>query len=251
MGVLVAKCLVGMLKLRNWITHPGFLPFLLFLWDFELKRLHFRLQDGRNGNVTIHAEDQSCAILLWEQQWVRWSGRQEIRWLCPPHRSLSPRQPSDAAAPLLSICCLPSRNLPLNSQLKTCIHIQSDCTIKFMVTVRLFFFFSFHLPWKMSHASCYACWSPTLRPVSYLDELSRPGSWGSGNGHRCSRYRRWQIGNIGNMQVERALQQFAQVSSGVSLTSETSALRMNKWWAAEMCELIHLALKKRRLGLVH
>lgn len=113
----------------------------LFVGFYELKRLHFRLQDGRNGNVTIHAEDQSGAILLWEQQWVRWSGRQEIRWLCPPHRSLSPRQPSDAAAPLLSICRLPSRNLPLNSQLRTCIHIQSDCTIKFMVTVRLFFFF--------------------------------------------------------------------------------------------------------------
>jgi len=88
--------------------------------------------------------DSAHCILLWEQQWVRWSSRQEIRWLRPPCRSLSPHHPCVAAAPLLSICCLPSCNLPLSSQVEACICMQSGCTVKLVVIVWL---------WKKQYAT--------------------------------------------------------------------------------------------------
>lgn len=150
-------------------------------------------------------------ILWWEQQWVRWSGRQEIRWLCPPHRSLSPRRPSDAAAPLLSICSLPSRYLPLGSRVETCVFTYSlDCTVEFIVTVWL---------WKLQYATSRLEAGGVLSvPSSFPLSRSRsrlntvavilmrcllllPRGWGYR--HQCGRHRRWQIWNADNMQFER------------------------------------------------
>lgn len=139
-------------------------------------------------------------VLLWEQRWVRWSGRQEIRWRRPPCRSPSPRLPSDAAAPLLSTCGLPSRNLPLSSRVETYTRTQSGPTVKFIVTVWL---------WKIRDATFWpwgrncvvspnttlpAGQGPALAPVSHLDELPLPVAWGWGN------HRHWRRGNTDNMQ---------------------------------------------------
>lgn len=146
-------------------------------------------------------------ILLWEQRWVRWSGREEIRWLCPPRRSLRPRRPSDAAASLLSISGLPSRNLPHSSRAKTYIHMQSVLYCKI-----------YSHCWTLKHTICVMPWgrkcvvrpillSPSagkglaLTPVSHLDEPSLLVAWGWGNGHQCSRHRCWRTTDTDNMFV--------------------------------------------------
>lgn len=187
---------------------PGIDPQPFRRDNFMLRRLYCNNPSLRLKVIGCRMDLVHCA-LLWERQWVRWSGRQEIRWLCPPRGSLSPRRGSDAAAPLLSICSLPSHYLPLSSGVETCIRAQSDSTVGFALTVWLW---KLH-PWHMRlHAprqevSCQSrppvLWTgqgPTLAPVSHPDELSLSLASSCGFRHHYGRHRRWQIANSVNTQ---------------------------------------------------
>lgn len=139
--------------------------------------------------------DLLCCTLLWEQQWVRWSGMEEIRWLCPPRRSLSPRWPCEAAAPLRSPP-ITSHSPPQSKPIFTCsLAVTED------LQSLLFYFFS--------NTKCFGPWdvkwvvsSPQLAkilpltPVSHLQELSPPVARGWGNTHQHRRHGRlWRVGN--------------------------------------------------------
>lgn len=103
------------------------------------------------------------SALSWEQQWARWNGRTEIRWFCPPRRSLSPRCPSDTAAPLLSIWGLSSHN-PLLSAPEW--KPTYSLTVQFLVTVWVEVYYMHIFPCGRKGAV-----SPTLVPVSHPDKL--------------------------------------------------------------------------------